>query len=73
MSESGEGALSKWAEAHKELTDAEVRVVHWQLHNSEPVPAAMLDEVAQLRERADGLFAIATATDPGASGLVRPR
>jgi len=49
-----------WAAAQRELADAEIEVVRWQLQEDTPVPDALHERVAALRDRAEFLFDVAS-------------
>jgi hypothetical protein len=53
-------AFDDWAAAQRELAEAEIEVVRWQLHENTPVPDALHERVAALRDRAEFLFDVAS-------------
>ena len=45
-------AFDEWAAATRDLANAEIEVVRWQLHESSPVPSELTANVEELRDRA---------------------
>lgn len=54
-------AFDEWAVAQRELAEAEIDVVRWQLQDGGPVPAPLSERVDALRDRAEFLFSIVSA------------
>lgn len=54
-------AFDDWATAQRQLADAEIEVIRWELHESGPVPQELKDRVHELQLQTAFLFEVASA------------